>query len=241
MSYLKKEVNRLVGKCIHRYKLLANGDRILVAVSGGADSILALYFLLEWQKKAPISFSILPVYLDMGFDGETKGLLLEYLGSMGLPYHMEDTNYGILAHSAFNKKKSPCFLCAMLRRKRLFELTYALGCNKLCMGHNADDIIETFFLNLIFSGELSTMVPRQEMFKGLITIIRPLGLCPKEKILALVDDLRLPTFKNPCPSADKTKRKEIKDLLEEIYREHPRARGTILKALSNVRQEYLLR
>ena len=240
MSHLKKEVNRLVGRSIHRFGLLSHGDRILVAVSGGADSLLALYFLRQWQKKAPITFTILPVHLDMGFDGQTKEVLRGHFTKTGLSYHIEDTNYGLLAHSDFNRKKSPCFLCAMLRRKRLFELSHAFGCNKLCLGHNADDLIETFFLNMLYSGELSTMLPRQEMFKGMITIIRPLGLCTKDKIKALARELRLPVFKNPCPSAHKTKRMEIRLLLKEIYRIHPNAHRLILKALSNVRREYLL-
>ncbi len=240
MSHLKKEVNRLVGKCIHRFGLLDHGDKILVAVSGGADSLLALHFLLEWQKKAPIKFHILPVYLDMGFDSSIKNRLKEYFLGKRLSYHIEDTNYGLLAHSDFNRKKSPCFLCSMLRRKRLFELTHAMGCNKLCLGHNADDIIETFFLNLLYSGELSTMVPRQEMFKGLITIIRPLGLVYKKDVKALAEELRLPVMKNPCPSSGRTKRSEVSALLKIIYELNPEARGIILRALSNVRPEYLL-
>ena len=240
MSYLKKELNRYVGKCIHRFGLLSHGDRIVVAVSGGADSLLALYFLRKWQEKAPITFRLLPVYLDMGFGGGVKETLRTYLEDQGLSYHIEDTNYGLLAHSEFNREKSPCFLCAMLRRKRLFELTHAFGCNKLCLGHNADDIIETFFMNLLYSGEISTMVPRQEMFKGLITIIRPLGLCLKDDINQLARELGLPVVKNPCPSAGKTKREEIKGLLKDIYRKNPDAPRIILQALSNVRTEYLL-
>jgi len=240
VGYLEREVNRLVGKCIHAYGLLSHGDRILVAVSGGADSLLALYFLTRWQKKAPIDFGILPVYLDMGFEASARGVILDHLLSLGLSFHVEDTDYGVLAHSPFNRKRSPCFLCSMLRRKRLFELAHAFGCNKLCLGHNQDDIIETFFMNLLFSGELSTMVPRQEMFKGLITIIRPLGLVPKEKVNRLATELGLPVLKNPCPSAGLTKRKEVKTFLEGVYKRYPGVRGVIMRALSNVKREYLL-
>ncbi len=239
MSYLKKAVNRAVGQAIHRYGLLAHGDRIAVAVSGGADSMLSLWFLRAWQRKAPISFEILPIHLDMGF-GADYSPLLRFLDSFGLGYHFEETGYGPYAHGPENRKKSPCFLCAMLRRKRLFQLAHRFGCNKVAFGHNQDDIIETFFMNVIYSGELSTMLPRQEMFKGLITIIRPLALVAGDDVRRLVAELGLPTIENPCPSSGSTRRTEVRRLLQQVFRSNRKSRGNIMHALSNVRAEYLL-
>lgn len=240
MGYLWKRVNHLVGKAIHQYSLLQKGDRILVAVSGGADSLLLLWFLNHWLQKAPISYTILPVYLDMGFNAPAKESLPAVFREMGLSFHMEDTDFGIVAHSAQNRGKSPCFLCAMWRRKRLFQLTAALGCNKLALGHNQDDLIETFFLNLCYSGEMSTMVPKQEMFKGQLTIIRPLAMVPKDKVQRLAQELKLPISENPCPSAGKTRREAIKSLLTTLYSTDHRIRDNIFHGLSNVRREYLL-
>ncbi|MDD3554233.1 MAG: ATP-binding protein [Deltaproteobacteria bacterium] len=240
MGYLKKRVNHLVGEAIHRYGLLQNGDRILVAVSGGSDSLLLLWFLNHWLKKAPINYSLLPVYLDMGFHAQAQGLLPDFFRKMGLSFHMEATDYAVLAHSSINRGKSPCFLCAMWRRKRLFQLTAALGCNKLALGHNQDDLIETFFLNLCYAGEMSTMVPRQEMFKGRLTIIRPLALVAKERIDRMAQELGLPVSSNPCPSAGKTRREAIKSMLATLYRTDRRIRDNIFRGLSNVRREYLL-
>lgn len=240
MGYLKKRVNHLVGEAIHKYAMLENGDRILVAVSGGSDSLLLLWFLHHWLQKAPISYTIIPVYLDMGFHGPANDLLPGFFREMGLSFHMEDTDYGILAHSHFNRGKSPCFLCSMWRRKRLFQLTAALGCNKLALGHNQDDLIETFFLNLCYSGEMSTMVPRQEMFRGQLTIIRPLSLVSKDKIHRMAQELRLPISKNPCPSAGKTRREGIKSLLSNLYDIDRRIRDNIFRGLANVKREYLL-
>lgn len=238
MSYLRRAVNRLVGQAIHRYGLLAHGDRIAVAVSGGADSILTLWFLREWQRKAPISLELLPIHLDMGFGADYQRLL-RFLQGFGLGYHFEETGYGPYAHSPANRKNSPCFLCSMLRRKRLFQLAHRLGCNKIALGHNQDDIIETFFMNVIYSGEVSTMLPRQEMFKGLITIIRPLALVESAQVRRLVAELGLPVVENPCPSGSATRRSEVRRLLQEIYRSNRKARGNIMHALSNVRTEYL--
>ncbi len=240
MGYILKEVNRKVGKAIHSYRLLSHGDRILVAVSGGADSLLTLWFLVEWLKKAPISYELVPVHLDMGFGGHGARRIQEHIDSYGLNSHIEYTDFGPRSHSPFNRKKSPCFLCAMMRRKRLFELCKTLDCNKIAFGHNMDDLIETFFMNLCYTGELSTMVPKQEMFKGLITLIRPLALVEKPKIERLARKLSLPVVSNPCPSAKNSTRTDIRRLLEDIYRINPKAKGNIMRALSHVRLEYLL-
>lgn len=241
MSYIKKEVNKLVGRAIHQYNLLEEGDRILVAVSGGADSLLMLYFLCLWRKKAPISYEIFPVYLDMGFDNRSIWQCLEkHFLKMKLSFHLEETNFGPYAHSDLNRGKTPCFICSLNRRKRLFQLTQVFNCNKIAFGHNLDDLIETFFINICYSAEISTMVPRQEMFKGLITIIRPLSLVEKKKIDKLANNLGLPVCKNLCPSAGKTKRQEIKSLLNQLYSHNKKIKGNIRRALSHIRPEYLL-
>lgn len=240
MGYILKEVNRKVGRAIHGYGLLSHGDRILVAVSGGADSLLALWFLTQWLHKAPIHYELVPVHLDMGFGGGNALIIQEHLAGYALDLHIEYTDFGPRSHSPFNRGKSPCFLCAMWRRKRLFELCKALGCNKIALGHNLDDLIETFFINMCYSGELSTMVPRQEMFNGKITLIRPLALVEKARIERLAGKLGLPVVSNPCPSAGNSTRADIKRLLEDIYRMNPKAKGNITRALSHARLEYLL-
>ena len=181
--FVEKSINRLVGRAIHQFNLLEHGDRIMVAVSGGADSLVMLHFLMEWQKKAPISFEIFPVYLDMGFDKlNTLQTLQNHFKELSLPFYIEQTDIGSWSHGPSNRNKSPCFLCSWRRRKRLFELTQVMGCNKIALGHNLDDMIETFLMNIFYSGETSTMLPRQSMFKGLITLIRPLIRVEKKDI-----------------------------------------------------------
>ena len=241
MGFLEKEVNRLIGKAIHTFGLLEDGDRIMVAVSGGADSLLTLWFLRRWQEKAPISFRLLPVYLDMGFGGGLLEAVRSHLEAEGLGYHVEETDYGPLAHSPFNREKSPCFLCSMLRRKRLFQLAGRLGMNKIAFGHNLDDAIETLFMNMLHAGELSTMMPKQPMFKGLITLIRPLILVEKEKAARLSRALGLPVAENPCPTAKSSRRSELRALLDALFDKAPGAKRSIAKALMNVRTDYLWR
>ena len=129
----------------------------------------------------------------------------------------------------------------MLRRKRLFEIADEIGCRKLALGHHKDDIIETLFLNICYSGEISTMVPAQPFFGGRMTIIRPLAFAEETKIRRYVHSQGLPSYENPCPSARTSKRREIKDLLEQLYLSNPMIRGNIFRSLSNVKLDYLLK
>jgi len=242
MAYIIKEINKLAGKAIHNHRLLEEGDRILVAVSGGADSLVMLHYLRQWIKKAPIDFDLLPVYLDMGFGArDTWEHMRMHFERIGTPWHMEETDFGPYAHGPLNRGKNPCFICSMKRRKRLFELTRALGCNKIALGHNLDDMIETLFINMCYSGEMSTMLPRQEMFKGLITIIRPMVLVEKEKIEKAASMLALPVCQNPCPSSQVSTRRKIRSLLNELYSTNKKVKGNIRRALFHIRPEYLPR
>ncbi len=240
MGYLKKEINRKIGKAIHRYGLIEDGDSIMAAVSGGMDSLVMLYFLDQWQKKAPIKFQIVPVFIEMGYNGKKVfKVLQDHFQSLALPFYIEETDYAIYSHSSSNRGKSPCFLCSWKRRKRLFQLTQVLNCNKIALGHNLDDIIETFFLNIFYSGEMSTMLPRQTMFKGLLTIIRPLSFVEKEKIERFAKELGLPVCENRCPSAFRSNRSRIRRILSEIYSHNKKTKGNITRALFNPRPEYL--
>ncbi len=239
-KYIYKETNKTVGKTIHQYGLLEDGDRILAAVSGGVDSLVMLWFLRQWLEKAPINYTLIPVYLDMGFGGYAFEGLKSYFSTLQFSFHVEQTDYGRLAHSNFNKEKSPCFLCSMLRRKRLFELAGAYGCNKIAMGHNQEDLIETFFMNLCYAGEMSTIVPKQVMFRGMMNIIRPLALVQKKMIQKIASIIGLTSYQNPCPSAGMTSRQHIKELLQALYKKDRRIKNSMINALGNIKQEYLL-
>ena len=165
VSNTYKLLNKAVGQAIHRYDMIIDGDRIVVGLSGGKDSQALLWLLNERQKRIPVNYELLPVYIDPGFESGFGHELKNYYAKTGFKVRMEQTDYGIRAHSSENRE-NPCFLCSRLRRKRLFELAHELGCNKVALGHNKDDIIETLFLNICYAGEISTMVPLQPFFKG---------------------------------------------------------------------------
>jgi tRNA 2-thiocytidine biosynthesis protein TtcA len=220
--------------------MIADGDRILVGLSGGKDSFTLLWMLMERLARIPINYELSAVYIDPGFEESFSGPLAEYWDKKGLDLNIEHTDHGILAHSAQNRE-NPCFLCSRLRRKRLFEIADELGCNKLALGHNKDDIIETLFMNICYAGEISTMLPAQSFFQGRFTLIRPLAFVDEDVIKRFATEKGCPEFINPCPTAKVSKRKEIKGLLQALYRSNKKVKGNIFRAMGHVKTDYLLK
>jgi tRNA 2-thiocytidine biosynthesis protein TtcA len=180
------------------------------------------------------------VHIDPGFAGGFSKAPEAYSVNGGYSLRVEHTDYGVRGHSAKNRE-NPCFLCARLRRKRLFEIAAELDCNKLALGHNKDDIIETLFINMCYAGEISTMVPSQSMFKGRFRIIRPLAFADEQLIRDFTRESGFPEFVNPCPSAGHSKRQDIKTMLAQLYRSNPKIKGNLFRAMSRVKNDYLLK
>lgn len=228
-----------MGKAIHRYGLIQNGDRILVGVSGGKDSLTLLHLLQERERRVPIHYELVPVYIDLGFISGRAEILKNFFETRALPYHIEFTDIGRRANSPENRE-NPCFLCSWERRKKLFHLAHRLKCNKIALGHHQDDIIETLLLNIFYSAEISTMLPLQTLFKGKVTIIRPLALVEERKIERFAREMGLPYSSSGCPVSGKTKRKEVKELIGALEKKNRRVKGNIFRALSNIKLDYTL-
>lgn len=238
MASVNREVRRLVGRAISHYQLIQDGDRIAVAVSGGKDSLLLLWLLRERLERIPIRYELVAVHVDPGFDTESSERLADFFKREGFHHVIERTDHGIVAHGPGNRE-NPCFLCARLRRTSLFKKARELNCPKIALGHNQDDFIETFFLNICYGAQVAGIVPRQPFFDGEIHIIRPLALVAADKIKRLCERLNLPVIVNPCPSAGRNKRGEIRRLLDAFYQKNPKVRGNIFHAMSNINLEYL--
>jgi tRNA 2-thiocytidine biosynthesis protein TtcA len=239
MAYWEKEIRSLMGKAIHRYGLVQGGDRVLVAVSGGKDSLTLLTLLHERSKRVPIHYDLFPVYIDLGFHSGQAEILKNFFETKGLPYHIEFTDIGRRANSPENRE-NPCFLCSWERRKQLFRLAHRFECNKIALAHHKDDIIETLLLNIFYSAEISTMLPLQRLFKGKITLIRPFALLEEKKIERFAREMALPFGSSGCPVSGRTKRKDMKELIEELEKKNRKVKGNIFRSLSNIKLDYML-
>ncbi|MCB2181203.1 MAG: hypothetical protein KQH63_04145 [Desulfobulbaceae bacterium] len=238
---IPKPINRLIGQAMHAYSMLSDGDSVLVAVSGGIDSLVLTGILNHWQKKAPISYELSAVHLDMGFDaGQTAQFAAEQLAKLGITLDIIQTTFGKDALLS-GSEKNACFHCARNRRTKLFSLAKERNCNKLALGHHKEDIIETFFLNILYSGNISTMVPNQSLFAGNLSVIRPLAFLDKAQIKRQAAIFELEAADNPCPFSNNSKRDSVRELLNTLYNSDEKIKGNIFAALSNVRLDYLLK
>ncbi len=248
---LPRELNRRVGRALHDYAMLADGDRVLVAVSGGIDSLVLLWLLAHWRRKAPIDYRLLPVHVDMapnpdGRPGEAAGRVAALVASFGLETEILPALWRPEWPEPQAGDRNPagrdlCFRCSRSRRTQLFAHARTRACTTIAFGHHRDDIIETFLLNLTCAGNISTMVPRQTLFGGNLHLIRPLAYLDKAEIETLGRDLGFAPVRSACPLGENTRRRDMHDLAVEIERRVPGARARIFAALGNVRGDYLLR
>ena len=230
MSYAAKEMKRLMGKAVSHFQMIEDGDRILVAVSGGQDSVALLWLLRERLERIPIAYDIKAVHVELGFGQDTGKKMEDFFNANGFDYCIIKSRFGPRAHAKENKE-NPCFLCSRLRRKAIFEKAAELGCNKIAFGHQKDDFIETFFLNLFFAGSIDTLQPVQELFYGTLSIIRPFHLLNKNSIKRYADEMRFPVIDNGCPTARTSKRMQIRSLLSNLYTTNKKIKGNIFNAL----------
>lgn len=238
MSNVEKKVRRLLGRAVERYGLIDADDRILVALSGGVDSTTLLWLLHDRLDRIPIVYKLFAVHVDLGFQGEDYSAVRAWVDSMGIPHQAISSEFGPRAHSPENRE-NPCFLCARLRRTALFEEAKRLKCNKIAFGHNSDDLIETFLINIFYGSQVATMLPHQPFFGGEITAIRPMSLLDSDTIRRFHQERDFPITVNPCPSKNAGKRQEVREILQGLYRKNRKVRGNILHAMHNVNPEYL--
>ncbi|HEY8087221.1 MAG TPA: tRNA 2-thiocytidine(32) synthetase TtcA [Polyangiaceae bacterium] len=241
MEPLEKRLGRALARAITDFRMIEDGDRILVAVSGGKDSYTMLHLLRELQRKAPVRFALKVVNVDQGHPGYPGHLLREYMAREGHDFTMiqEDT-YSIVTEK-IPAGKTYCSLCSRLRRGILYRVATEIGCNKIALGHHRDDVLQTLLLNLLFAGKLASMPPRLLSDSGEHVVIRPLVYCAEEDIRAFADETRFPILPcDLCGSQDMLQRKQVARMLDDLEVGRPGTKAIMLAALQNVRPSHLL-
>lgn len=229
-----------VRRAVDDFKMIKKGDKIAVGLSGGKDSIALLCALTGLKRFYPENFELIAVRIDTGinYDKQEEVALYELVKSLGVPYHVEKTEiYNVVFEE--RKEKNPCSLCANMRRGALNSTAKMLGCNKVALGHHADDLIETFFLSMIYEGRLNTFQPSTYLSKADLTVIRPLLYVKEHEIKSFTKDK--PILKNPCPVDKFTKREEVKKTLDNLSKEYPLIKENLFNALVDESRHNLIK
>lgn len=211
--------------------LISDGDRIAVGVSGGKDSLVLLRSLAAFKRFSPQKFELYAITIDLGL-GADYSPVEKLCAEIDVPYVVEKTDIGDVIFNV-RKEKNPCSLCSKMRRGALANSMAAYGCNKLALGHHADDLAETFLLSLFYEGRLSTFAPKAFMSRSGITVIRPLIYTSEADVAALARDENLPIVHNPCPANHNTQREYVKNLIKSIQADIPIAKERMISAITH--------
>jgi len=237
--YLSKKV----GKAMTDYQMLSDGDRIAVGVSGGKDSLSLLRILASRQAFCPIKYQLVAVHIDLGNSLSQTKRLKNYFNRAGYKYTIKKLNLYPKGKSRISGKSGQdksCFWCSWNRRKMLFTTAAEYRCNKVALGHHLDDITQTILLNLFFNAEISAMSPKQELFSGQLTVIRPLAYVQEKEIIRFAKQENLPYHRYNCPNSLVSNRKRVAGIIRDLERICPNLKTNIFRSIKRIKKDYLL-
>ncbi|XPV77295.1 MAG: tRNA lysidine(34) synthetase [Desulfovibrio sp.] len=231
LNYAQKKCVSATGYAMQNLDMVQHGSRIGLAISGGVDSFVMLQVMLIRQAIMPFPVELMVLHVNPGFEPESHAPLAKWCAEHGVPSHLEVTDFGPRAHTDENRNNSPCFYCAMLRRKRLFELCQQYNLSHLAFGHNAEDLAVTFFMNMFQNGRVDGLSANEPFFGGKLHVIRPTILLDKATVRKAANKWELPIWANNCPSNGNTKRDEYREWLEEKFKGDKNIRNNVYRAL----------
>lgn len=223
-------------KAIEEYNMIEENDKIAICLSGGKDSITLLHAFKALQRFYPKKFELIAISINPGFEFFDTTLLQNLCDNLEIPLFIEKTHAKEIVFD-IRKEKNPCSLCANLRRGILNSVAIREGCNKIALGHNEDDVLETFFLNLLYGGSIGTFAPKSYMDRSSITLIRPLIYAPEKSIRTFVKKNNIQVMPKCCPMDGVSKREDIKTLISSLQKEIPTVKTNIYGAIkrSNIK------
>lgn len=231
----KSDIKRVLGsirRADEKFGMIAPGDRIAVGVSGGKDSLLLLFALSIYKKFCKKDFSLCAVTVSLGLEPFDTAEVESFSLSLGIPYTRVESDIGDVVFN-IRKEKNPCALCANMRRGAVNSAAKEANCNKVALAHHRDDAIETLLMSLFFEGRMNTFAPVTYLSRQDLTVIRPFIYIPENIIASVARENRLPVVTSPCPANGKTKRQDIKDLLQALTAQFPDVHEKLLHALDN--------
>ncbi len=241
IAKIEKTLLMHMGKAIADFQLIEEGDRLMVAISGGKDSYTMLHCLRALQKRAPISFELIAVNLDQGHPGFPGDMLEKWLQENGYQYKMLKENTYDIVLEKLKPGQTQCSLCSRLRRGVLYNAARELGCTKIALGHHRDDLIHTLLLNLFFAGSVGSMPPKLRSNDGRNVVIRPLAYASERDIARFAELMAFPIIPcDLCGSQENLQRKKVKRLVDELSNEVPLVRSSIFAAMGNLHVSHLL-
>ncbi|MBU1062348.1 MAG: tRNA 2-thiocytidine(32) synthetase TtcA [Candidatus Omnitrophica bacterium] len=233
ISSIEYLINRRTGKALHDYKMISDGDRILVGVSG-QDSLSLLNLLKMRLEYVPVKYKLIAAHV--AINKKNAKVIGNYLEKQGIEYYILKQD---LKNSKKGIKKTKCFFCSWKRREAIFKLASRLRCKKIAFGHHLDDILETLLLNILFQAQISTMPPKLKMFKGRFHIIRPFSYLGKTHIEMYARLKKIPKLPYECPYGNITNRALVRDVIKDLSKKIPHLKENIFKSMSDIRKVYL--
>lgn len=222
-----------VRRAIDDYGMIEAGDKIAVGISGGKDSLTLLYALSGLRRFYPVPFELMAITIDLGYENFNLEPIARLCEELRVPYHIVSTDIKRITAEHTDNGKNPCSLCAKLRKGALNDKAREFGCNKVAYAHHRDDIIETMLLSLIFEGRFYSFSPVTYLERTEITVIRPMMYVQEADVIGFWHRMKFSIVKNPCPADGLTKRQYVKELLQQLNKEHPGVRERMFTAIAN--------